>query len=66
MTAQAPGDALAAETLVTEVDSTSVGNPAPVASAEGEREDVGTSIGDIEDNTMNAEEAQLATLEAAL
>ena len=66
MTAHDPGDVLAAGTLVTEVDSTSVGDPAPVALAEGEREDVGTSIEDIEDNTMNAEEAQLATLEAAL
>ena len=66
MAAQDPGDALAAGTLVTEVDSTSAGNPAPVALAESEHEDVGTSIGDAEDNTMNAEEAQLATLEAAL
>ena len=66
MTVQDPSDVLAAETLVTEVDSTSVGNPPPVALAKGERKDVGTSIGDIEDNTMNAEETQLATLEAAL
>ena len=45
MAAQDPGDALAAGTLVTEVDSTSVGNPAPLTLAKGEREDVGTSKG---------------------
>ena len=53
MNAQDPGDVLAAGTLLTEVNATSVCEPTPVALAEDERKHVGLSIGEIEDNTTN-------------